>query len=175
MTVTPAVIARLKKILALAEGGTGGEKDNAAKMLDAALKKYNLTLDDLGVDSVESYEFHFKNDQERDLLMQVIAKVTNKTQISFTKIRRNRTSLFFKLTAAKAIEAEFIYNQVKQAWKSEVDRMFLAFIYKNGLTAEPAEGDKKENPMSEEELEAIMKMMDTLRKVDLKKGIEHKK
>ena len=169
----PKVIARVRKILELANNGVGGERENATKVLVNAMRKYGLTYDDLGVEEKKEYEFHFKGDFERRLLINTIAHIINEATVEFRRYKRNRTSLFFELTAAQAVECEFIFMQVKKAWEKDVDLFFTAFIAKNGLFAEKHSG--KSDPLSPEELEKIENLMNGIDKAQLRKGITHAK
>ena len=45
-----------RKLLALKNQGHGGEEENAAKMLDHIMKKYDLTLSEIEGLQVEAYE-----------------------------------------------------------------------------------------------------------------------
>ena len=49
---------KLGRLKALAEHGIGGERDNAAKLLDRLLKKYGARLDEL--DDEQEQDFFFK-------------------------------------------------------------------------------------------------------------------
>ncbi len=69
-------IQRVKKLLALAERGVGGEKDTAAKMLQRMLEKNGIqSLDELESEKYEYVLFPYNGKYEKKLLKQCIYKV----------------------------------------------------------------------------------------------------
>lgn len=65
----------IKKIKALAEQGTGGEKYNAQQKLEELMKKYNISNDDLAVDILKDFNFSVRREIDRKLLNQILYSV----------------------------------------------------------------------------------------------------
>ena len=62
---------KLKKLLALAERGCGGEAENARRLLEEHLRKYGLTLEDLYENKTSRRIFKYRNKEERQIIVQV--------------------------------------------------------------------------------------------------------
>lgn len=62
---------KLRKLLALAERGCGGEAENARRLLEAQLSKYGLTLEDLYENKTSRRIFKYRNKEERQIIVQV--------------------------------------------------------------------------------------------------------
>lgn len=56
-TVDAGVLAKLRKLLALAKEGAAGERDNAERLLNALLQKHGLTLNAVDENRKEPHEF----------------------------------------------------------------------------------------------------------------------
>ena len=52
---------KLKKLLALAERGCGGEAENARRLLEEHLRKYGMTLEDICENNISRRTFKYKN------------------------------------------------------------------------------------------------------------------
>lgn len=72
----------LRKLKALAEKGVGGEKINAQKKLEALMQKNGITEDELDEETAIECLFNISGIRERRLLMQIIYKVLEASQIS---------------------------------------------------------------------------------------------
>lgn len=66
---------KLKKLLALAERGYGGEAENARRLLEAQLNKYELTLEDLLNEGKKRRILKYRGEEELRLVIQVLASV----------------------------------------------------------------------------------------------------
>ena len=167
------VIKRLKKLMALAEQGVGGERENAERMLQATLDKYCLTIDDLVEDVKKPFLFEYHGPEERTLLMQTLAKVLQVGNIKYSKGYRCKTKISFMLTPSEAIEISFVYQRMVEAWKKESKAFFNAFIHKQNLYA-PGNADDSGPSPSQEEIEDMLKKSRAIDPVSLNKAIEHK-
>ena len=65
----------LKKIKALADNGTGGEKVNATKMLAVLMKKYNISEKEILEDVINEFEIKFQGFYAKELTGQVLYSV----------------------------------------------------------------------------------------------------
>lgn len=63
---------RIRKVLALAQQGDGGEMETAKIQLAAMLEKYGLRLEDIASDKRETCHFKYKNVDERRLLIAIL-------------------------------------------------------------------------------------------------------
>jgi hypothetical protein len=125
-----AVLDRLRKIQALAQQGVGGERENAQRMLETALKRHGLTLADLGgTETKDWYEFEYRGEWERKLLIQTASMVANMKEYRHAK--RNRTKLEFELTLAERVELEITFDVLKAAFQEQMGEFFTAFLLRN--------------------------------------------
>lgn len=62
---------KLKKLLALAERGCGGEAENARRLLEEHLRKYGMTLEDICENKTSRRTFKYRNKEERTIIIQV--------------------------------------------------------------------------------------------------------
>lgn len=65
----------MKKLMALAERGVGGEKEGAQKKLEQLMKKYKIEEADLTEEKTEDFDFRYKNEFEKRLLRQLFYKI----------------------------------------------------------------------------------------------------
>lgn len=158
---------RLLKMYHLAIGGVDGERHNAQKLLEANLKKYGLTIEDLTADSeeIKTVCFRATNEYLRMLLVQIVGVVSNTNQVSYSKVKREGT-YFFKLTKSQGIEAKMMFDFYKELWEKELTkfkgRLFQAFISKHhiSLSSQETEG------MTEEQYREAMLIAHTMEGLD---------
>ena len=68
------IMARLAKMKALADGGTGGERENAARLLEEVAAKYGIDLDRIGSETEKDHPLDgFKEGWRLDLVCQLLA------------------------------------------------------------------------------------------------------
>ena len=150
---------RMRKLLALAQRGVGGERENADRMLSRMLAKYGMTIDDLtGDDKPEWRTFTVSCKDESMLLINVVTKVLNVN--SYTS--RNRRNLrLIELTRAQFIEIQCLMSVYWPALKRHMAHARSAFLISNRIWPEnpPDDGDDaKGSGMPEEDREAILAM-----------------
>ena len=68
-----SILEKLRKIARLAEMGYKGEAANARRVLEARLKEYGLTIEDVLTDRKTPREFKYSNTREFRLFLNVIA------------------------------------------------------------------------------------------------------
>ena len=135
---------RLKKLYALATQGVGGERENASALLDRLMKKYGVTLEELGEEPERYYDIKFKGRDEERLLMQVAYKVTGKKDNlwylqNVTTGRKLRAEIRLRCTAAQRVEIDFLFDFYKRKWAEEREALFRAFIQHHRIFAENGE------------------------------------
>lgn len=139
------IIDLCKKLNALAKGGVGGEKHNAAQMLQKLLEKHAISINDIEEEVKKRFCFKPKNSQ---LLVQVAATVIG-TVNAYTL--RGRKGVYMDLTTAQYIEIEAKYSFYQSAYNKELKKMVKAFVMKNKLYADRPEG-MEQKPLTDKEL-----------------------
>lgn len=157
-------IERLKKLYALALRGVGGEKEQAAAILEKLVKKYGVSMEDLDEEIVREHEFSFHGEKEERLLRQISYKVTNDRNrfhnlVYISSGRRCRTACCIECTEAQKIEIEFLFDFYKKLWEREVEAMFKAYIHKHALFGDLKPGEKGSELTAEEweKMQALLK------------------
>lgn len=131
----------LKKLKALADGGVGGEKDNAERKLNALMDKLGITEYELEENTVSKFIFKTKKDKYLNKLFhQLLSSLED-----FENIRGYKTGMYeftIFLTSAQTIELQAKYDFYCQKFQEDLEIFYLAFIGKNKLwyyTDEPIE------------------------------------
>lgn len=158
--VPESILARLRKVKALADAGVDGEAEAARLQLEKLCAKHGVTLDDLAeVERVEVVKFTTRDSFERMLLVQVLAHVLDSHSVRC--LRRGRAS-FANLTAAQRIDATELYAHYRKELAKERERLFVAFVHRHHLFPKTAK-DTEPAPLDLAELAALMAMMAGLR------------
>ena len=156
-------IELLNKLKALAERGVGGEKIEAAKLLNKLLKKYNISEADLRSEEVKEIELTFKNKEEETLLLQVCYKVFITEEACRDKIYRyrygkgSRNTKLIQCTPSEAAQIILFYDFYRDLWEKEKAKLFDAFIQKNRIFGKSTK-DGGSN-MSDKEIAELLKRM----------------
>lgn len=150
-------IAWALKLKALAERGVGGEKENAAKLLETIMKKYNIDESVLNQSEIKHREFKYRDKIEDKLLNQIIYKITgNQERWHYKGIK---PVLVAECTEAQKVEIDILFEFYMTIWKQELDVFLRAFIQKNKLfSSDPKEVDH--SPIDEETRRKINSLMD---------------
>lgn len=172
-------IDRLKKLHTLAMKGVDGEKENAQKILEELLKKYDVTLSELesNDEKIENFTFWYKGEAERQILAQIHYKVTdNSTYYRLYKNERlSKTMLRFKCTKSQKVEIEFLFDFYKRLWEEEYQIFLDAFICKHRLFGNGNDSKEDSNP-DLDRYERILSMMQSLKEASpllvLNEGVE---
>ena len=131
-----------KKLKALADQGTGGERVNAQAHLDRLLQKHGLTLADIEAEKEDWYKFKVKKNQ-MEIFIVIVANVCS-LQSRF--IAGNPVNLL--CTAAQAIEVQAKFDFYWRVYEEELSVFKRAFVMKHKLWAN---GEWEGREMSEEE------------------------
>jgi len=164
------IISRLMKILALAEGGVGGERENAKRFLDAELKRRGLTMQDLDDQTTSLSEFAFKSKTERQLLMQIVAMVINSRSF---KCYSEKGKFHVMLTKQQKAEVELFYPIYRAALAKTIKTAVHAFIHKNNIFPEDAPAADSPKASLADQLE-VLAMANTLKKTQVHRAVENK-
>lgn len=146
----------LQKIKALADRGEGGERENAAALLEKLMNKYGISEEELDRERTQDYFFPYKHETERRLLNQIIYMVTAKPGCGCvgTWSGRKRKKIATTCTAAQKLEIEAYYEFYRAAMEKELEVFYAAFMSKNNLY--PANVDPKPyEELSPDEIEEM--------------------
>ncbi|MCD8355973.1 MAG: DUF2786 domain-containing protein [Clostridia bacterium] len=132
---------RLRKLKALAERGIEGERENAQKILDRLMKKYDIDHIDSAEENREIRYFRYSQKIEIELLGQIIYMVTGqqacycKSPLTGRKIKE----LGVLCSEAEAVEIEAAYAFYKDALEDELEIFMRAFVSRNDLFPDTTE------------------------------------
>jgi hypothetical protein len=164
---------RLGKLLALAERGEGGEKDNAQRILDKVLKKHGLTMEDLRRPDRQRYKFAPRDANDTKILYHAAWRVLKVSDFSMWKYRDRRGTRGLDLTPLEFAEVQFLWELYRAQWRKEQERLLTAFLVKHKLFGETS-GDS-EHEWTPAELERLRRLVESLETVREHKPLEHKK
>ena len=153
----------LKKIKALAESGVGGEKENAQKLLQELMEKYNIQEEDIEEDVIK--EFDNKEKDIYKILAIIVGKDVEDGKKGFYSYRWNgRKKYFIKCTSAEFLEFEAKFKFYMHHFKIEIERFYSAFIQANKIFPPPdkCREEKQRFFLTDEEL----KMLDLAEKLE---------
>ena len=164
------IIQKLRKLHALVERGSPGERENAKVLLIRLLEKFDLTIDDF-VDRKVWAKFPYRTVFEKDLLFQVTFKVTGDSTLTYVTEKNNMS---LKLTESEQIEVKRLYAIYRKALKKEFETTFQAFIHKHWIFPKTPSDDneRKECTLSQEEIEKLVKAMAALDNILIYREIE---
>ncbi len=131
-----SILEKLRKVMALAEGGTDGERENAQAMLQRLCERHGVDVEQLLDEKVEPYEFKARG-EEKKLLIQCAVFICRTYQI---KNIQNAKDVTLWLTAAQAVDVRECFEHFKEEWFRYRSEAMQAFIHANRLHA-PSEGD----------------------------------
>lgn len=169
------LIAKLQKLMNLAEQGVGGEADNAARMLDRLLLKHGLSIEHLrGQDQKPSaVVLPHKGGHDRELLFNILYSVTNANQISYRRTER-RNTIEVDLTPAQHAEVLMSYAVYSPALNEHLELAYSAFVLRNGIYPETQEPQEQEASSSDPELDLqLISMLRATKRHQVRPGIEH--
>ena len=175
----------IKKIAKHAYGGVEHERDNAMRKLEQLLAKEGLSINDL--DSIlREHElmwasFEYESIYEKKLIGQCVCHLMNTLHVAN---KTTQDTVAFKLPTGRVAEIRSFVDRVIESYRTELNHFNLAFLYKQGLTIEVdteedkavAQDKKKDNgEVTQEDINAIRKMMDCIGKIQHVKMLEAEK
>lgn len=167
------IIALARKLKALVDGGVGGEKVNAEKMLNKLLSDHNITLEEIDGEKITEYVFPVRKEQKK-LFFQIVSSVIGEKFDLFKRGRAtNPIKYVLKITPSQAVE---IYAKFDFFWpllQKETKTLYYAFTMKHDLFPANSDGVKTED-LTKEQLETIRnaaKMQEGLSKQTFRKQL----
>lgn len=127
-----------RKIKALVDRGVRGEKQAAENMLNALLKKHNISIEEIEGDKIEPYYFNLKND-EHELWYQIVKHVNYLIKCygefpeKLIKDHRLGGNYMIECSASNYVEIEAKYSFYNKLYKEELEVFFSAFLMANNL------------------------------------------
>lgn len=165
------IIARLRKVAAIAAHGVGGEAANAAALLDSIAAEHGISLDDLDCERKSMHTYRTGREQwRRDLFCQILWKldggipcwnayVPTVGTLKNRNRRRGRAARRVGSTAFNAIRAEctdiqFVectakFEILQRDYARQQKAFFRAFLVSNDLLLDRAPGDPPSTPEAE--------------------------
>lgn len=171
---------KLKKLLALAERGCGGEAENARRLLENNLRKYGLTLEDICENKTYVRTFKYRSKEERTLIIQVFLSVIGSKSESFLEATYNasRKTIYISLTDLQYAEISSMVDFFKAQFNKERKRFLkdfmAAFVDKHHIyDITPDEREDNED-IDLERLSRIMQMSMGMEDITYRKQISNK-
>lgn len=154
---------RLGKIVRLARGGVGGERDNAVRMVRRICATHGLDFDEVMNGGPERHEYaiRFKSKAEERALVQVVCRyalLANGDNISHNRYRK---VVIFETTVEKYFETLHAWDVLRPLYAKEMRRIqeagFYGFLDKHRLYYQPTPEEReqmlKDQKISKEEME----------------------
>lgn len=164
----------IKKIKALADGGVGGEKENAQKLLAELMLKYNITEEEIAEETVKDFDFiKPKFFMAGELMVQVLYSVIGKEMRKNKGIYCWNRKHYIRCTTAEFLEFEAKFNFYMFHFKKEAKRFYSAFVQANKIfpPVEKTEERNKDYKLSKEDV-AMLMLAENLEKHDYRLQIE---
>ena len=137
MPESETVHARLLKVLRLAQGGVGGERENAAVLLEKLLRKHSMTLADLegATDQPRTLAWLPASDvDERTVLSQLAISLFGTDRKHWS--RTGSTQLGIDVTPSEHAALTIAWEVYRAAFVEARHALVLGFCYKHGLFAQ---------------------------------------
>lgn len=165
-----SIKSKLKKLLALAEGGIDGEARNAQILLNRLCAQHGISVDEL-LDTEKKKWYRFEVGKRvifKDLFVQCYCCVKNTNEMKFLKA--SSTEFEVKLTAYEYAELQSMFNWHKDNLKKDIENMMhtllISYCSKHDITSHTkGEGDEHRKSLTREEfnrLKAAIAMQDSL-------------
>lgn len=159
-------LEKLRKIKALTDNATGGEKMAAKEAYEKLKTLYNFTDNIVDAAAVKDHEFKYNSKLHFSLLRQIIRSVCG--NVTFYRYRNVRRLTIIKCTDFEAAEINIIYDVYKHALDKLVDSAFIAFVNVNDIFPDEnvrvpfAKETNERKPLTEKQRQALrlMKQMD---------------
>lgn len=160
---------KLRKLMALAEKGVGGEAVNAKVLFDKLCREYHIDPNEIINGEEKTSRYKFKIGRDRlwlDLFMQCYAKITGYKSMSYF-VGRKPSEIELELTAYQAAELKNLFDWHKSNFMKDLDILqetaLNAYFYKHDLFREATEDDEP-TELTQSDLERLRKVwrMETL-------------
>lgn len=157
---------RIRKVLALAQQGDGGEMESAKIQLAAMLEKYGLRLEDITSEERWECEFKYRNKDEMHILIGVLYNTfgSDSNTVKEARISRHYKVIKVNLTEIERIDISNAYEYYRKAYAREKRAMlkaiFPAFVNKHALFDIAEHKDERPSrELSPDELLRILTIM----------------
>lgn len=145
-----------RKLKALADQGSGGEKYNAQKALDRLMKKHGISMEEIELPERHMVEFKVSR-QKRNFFAQVAMSVIGHKR-DLRIMPRKPTLIFGEVSRFEEIEIRAKFEYFWRLWIKEQDIFLHAFIMKNRIFDIDAES-KQLSDLSPEDQEKARRAM----------------
>lgn len=174
-------LSTIKKILARTEDDASpAEQANAARKLQQYLDQEGISVgelrEQLGLVDKVWIRLSGKNVWERNLAMVLTAVVCGTKHIS---CKPRQGSVHVLVPFNKVGELVDRWDEFRASWREQIDSLQTAFVLKNKLFVpkdkdEDDDDDDDDNKcdLSEEEMDRIRRMMDSVEQIDYRKKLE---
>jgi len=166
-----AIIEKMRKVLALATQGVGGEKLTATRQLDAMLTKYGIKREELEGESKRLLRLKYRDHEERKILIQVLVWALESYEVQIWRYPNRGRELGVEVTEAQRVQIMVAYGVYCREYAKIKKNMLTAFFARNELFA-PADG-KPSKKISDEERRAIQKLMQGIDKTHIQPRLTH--
>ena len=139
------IMDRLAKMKALADGGVGGERENAARLLEEVARKYGVDLSALdGAEVEKRHDFKIANGWRRDLFVQLVLLLrlerygsldVDHLQFYRWKLGPKCKGEFVKCTDPEWLEIMAKYTVLERDYQRQLKVFYRAFLEANDLLA----------------------------------------
>jgi hypothetical protein len=146
---------KLRKILALAKEGLGGEQANAQELFDALCAKHGIRLEELHPQK-RLFTFGYVNKDEFKLVVQLCAVITDSPRPPISK--GYGRFLCAQLSEADGFHMQFLYTIYRRQLRKERKRLYSAFLVKHRLFPKSGEVHVADDEEEIEELNRIRAM-----------------
>jgi hypothetical protein len=147
---------KLRKISALAEHGTEGEKANAKRLLEELCAKHGVRLEQLLEPKKEFFVFKYSDEFERKIFVQTLAMICG-WNVRHIPPGKRRKKYECELTQVQYLDVKEAYARFRKAWRAQLDDVCSAFIHANKIYGPPEESDREEE-LSEAERQRIKRV-----------------
>lgn len=172
---------KLKKLIALAERGCGGEAENARRLLEEHLRKYGMTLEDICENKTSRRTFKYRNKEERTIIIQVFLSVLGSKSEAFKEATYNasKKTIYIDLTDLEYAEISdmvaFFKSQFNKEKKRLMKDILYAFVKKHNIfDCTPNDDEASNKEIDLEELMRILSLSNGMEDVTYRKAISNK-
>lgn len=134
------LIELAKKLKALADRGVDGEKRNAAALLEAFMKKHNISDEEIYGEQIIRHQFNIKKDEFK-FFNQIVRGVRFDLQVKW--YGNKKSAPLVDCTAAEYLEIIAKFEHYSALYKKELRVFYLAFLEANKLLATPPDAEKQ--------------------------------
>lgn len=183
MNYYESIKSKLKKLLALAEGGVDGEAHNARILLERQCKQYGVSIDELlDSDKKEWYEIEIGQRKiDLNLFTQCYCYITGKHSVPYKKISKSIVAV--ELTAYECAELRSMFTWHKENLRKDlenlIETLFISYCSKHNIMSQTRKEpeDRPRKSLTREEfnrLKAALALQDTLNDNSYFKQLENK-